>query len=70
MQKLVAPSRAFSFFLFFFGNGDEVEKAKMFTDAFDHVFFFIIQISLLRLWTATKLFISRDYNFSGSLNQV
>jgi hypothetical protein len=39
MQKLVAPSRVFSFFLFFFGNGDEVEKAKMFTDAFDHVFF-------------------------------
>jgi hypothetical protein len=27
----------FFFFLFFFGNGDE--KAKMFTDAFDHVFF-------------------------------
>jgi hypothetical protein len=40
MQKLVAPSRAFSFFLFFFGNGDEVEKAKMFTDAF---FSYIIQ---------------------------
>jgi hypothetical protein len=42
----------------------------MFTDAFEHVFFFIIKISFLRLWTATKLFISQDCNFSSSLNQV
>jgi hypothetical protein len=38
MQKLAALTCAF----FFFGNGDEVQKAKMFTDAFDHVFFSLI----------------------------
>jgi hypothetical protein len=40
MQKLATPTCAFSFFLFFFGNGVEMQKAKMFTDAFDHVVFF------------------------------
>jgi hypothetical protein len=34
-----AHLRFIFFFNFSFGNGDEVEKGKMFTDAFDHVFF-------------------------------
>jgi hypothetical protein len=34
-----AHQRFFFFFKFFFGNGDEVQKTKMFADAFDRVFF-------------------------------